>query len=172
MLIMRKLLVFACGMAMLFGIQVASASDLKVGVVDLKKVLTEAPQVAKMRADLQKQFEPKNKELGDMQKKLQADMDKYNKESPVMKDKEKKELQDSIVEQQNKFREKQGEFQKSLMEAENKSMQTMSDLVQGIVDKMAKDQKLNLVIAKGALAYSDSSLEITDKVIKELKDKK
>lgn len=169
---MRKLLVFVCGVAMLCGIQIANASDLKVGVVDLKKVLTEAPQVAKIRADLQKQFEPKNKELVDMQKKLQADMDKYNKESPVMKDKEKKDLQDSIVAQQNTLREKQGEFQKNVMEAENKSMQSMSDLVQGVIDKMAKEDKLNLVIAKGALAYSDASFEITDRVVKELKDKK
>ena len=169
---MRKLLVLISGMVMLFGVQVASATDLKVGVVDLKKVLADAPQVAAMRTKLQKQFDPKNKELLALQKDMKADMDKYNKDSAVMKDQEKKTLQDKIMAQQTKLRDMQTAFQKSLLTAEDQSMQTISKLIQDVVDGLAKSQNYDLIIAKGAVAYSNSSFDVTDKIVKALKEKK
>lgn len=169
---MRKLLAFVCGVVVLLGIQVASAADLKVGVVDLKKVLAEAPQVSTMRTKLQNQFDPQNKELIALQKEMQANMDKYNKDSSVMKDQEKKVLQDKIMSQQSQLRDKQAEFQKSLLAAEDQSMQSISKLIQDVVDSLAKEQGYDLILAKGAVAYSNPSFDITDKIIKAIKDKK
>lgn len=169
---MRKLLAFVCGVVVLLGIQVASAADIKVGVVDLKKVLAEAPQVSAMRTKLQNQFDPQNKELIALQKEMQTNMDKYNKDSSVMKDQEKKVLQDKIMSQQSQLRDKQAAFQKSLLAAEDQSMQSISKLIQDVVDSLAKEQGYDLILAKGAVAYSNPSFDITDKVIKAIKDKK
>jgi len=169
---MRKLLAFVCGAIVLLGVQVASATDLKVGVVDLKKVLADAPQVSAMRAKLQNQFDPRNKELVALQKEMQTNMDKYNKDSAVMKDQEKKDLQNKIIDQQKKLRDMQADFQKSLMTAEDQSMQEISKLVQDAIDSLTKEQSYDLILAKGAVTYSNPSFDITDKVIKTLKDKK
>lgn len=169
---MRKLLAFVVGSIMLLGIQVASAADLKVGVIDLKKILTDAPQVAAMRSKLQTQFDPRNKEIVALQNTLQTDMDKYNKDSSVMKEPEKKALQDKVMAQQKKLRDMQTEFQKNLLAAEDQSMQEISKQVQTAVDSIAKSKGFDLVLAKGAVAYNNPSFEVTTEVLDILKKSK
>jgi outer membrane protein len=169
---MRKLLVVISGLAMLLGVQIASAVELKVAVVDLSKILASAPQVAAMRTKLQNQFDPRNKELMELGKTIQTEGEKYNKDSAVMKDQEKKDMQVKLTSQQKKFVEMQGSFQKDLMAEETKAMQEISKQIQEVVDGIAKKKGYNLVLAKGAVAYNDVSFEITDEVLSALKSKK
>jgi outer membrane protein len=169
MIKMRKILIFSFSLIMLCAFNIACAADMKVGVVDLKKVFTEAPQVASMRAKLQGQFDPKGKELQALKKDYDANVDKLNKNGSVMKDQEKKDLQAKINDQQNKLQTMQMDFQKSVITAENQSMQTVSKQIQDAVDSIAKQKGLNLVIIKGAVAYNDPSFDVTDDVLKILK---
>lgn len=169
---MRKLLALVVGSILLCGMQIASAVDIKVGVIDLKKILSDAPQVAAMRTKLQNQFDPRNKEIMEMQKGVQADMEKYNKDSAVMKEQEKKTLQDKIVERQKKLRDTQMDFQKSLLTAEDQAMQDISKQIQVVVDEVAKAKGLDLILAKGAVAYNSPSFEVTNEVLDSLKKKK
>lgn len=169
---MRKLLSCVFGVGALLALQVASAADLKVGVIDLRKILSDAPQVTAMRTKLQTQFDPANKELIALQKTLQDDADNYNKNSAVMKDADKKSLQGKIMTEQKQLRDKQADFQKKLLAAEDQAMQGISKQVQDAVDGIAKSKKFDLVLAKGAVAYNDPSFEVTTEVLDILKKNK
>lgn len=169
---MRKLLVLVCGLASLLGITAASA-DVKIGVVDLQQIIaSNVPVVTKARADLQSKFDPKQKEIVALQKDMQANMDKYTKNSAVMKDQEKKDLQAQIMDQQKKLREMGSSFQADLMKAQDASMKSISEVVQNIITDIARDQKYDFVLAKGAVIYNgNNSNDITAKVIDKLKTK-
>lgn len=165
---MRKIVLLLAGLVALMGVSSANA-EIKIGVVDLQKILTTAPQVNEMRNKLKEQFDPQNKEIQEAKKSLQVEVDKFSKNSSVMKEQERKDAQNKIMDQQKKLREKEMAFQQKLMNEQNKTMQTLSDEIQTAVEKVAKDEKYNLVIAKGATAYNDPSFDITDKVLKTLK---
>jgi len=165
---MRKLLSVVAGAVMLFGVQLAFAADLKIAVIDLKTVLQNSVMVEEKRKLLQGQFEPLNKEMIELQKKLQDDDAKYAKDSAVMKEQEKKDAIAKLTEQGKKLREMQVNFQQKLTVAEEKAMQEVSDAIQKVVDGIAKEKKFDLILAKGAVAYSNPSFEITDEVLKNL----
>ena len=145
------------------------AADNKVAVVDVQKVLSVAPQVAAIKTKLQNQFDPQNKEITELQKQLQADVEKYTKDNAVMKDKEKKDLQDKVTTEQKKIRDMEVSFQQNLVNAQNQSMQTILKQIQDTAEDIAKKQKFDLVLVKGAVLYSDPTLDITDQVVAALK---
>lgn len=167
---MRKLLI-ATAISALFCVNAAFA-DIKVGVIDLQKVLTSAPQVTAARAQLKSQFDPRNKQIVDERKFLQTDIEKYSKDNAVMKDQERKDLQGKITDEQKKLRDNEADFQQKFMAAQDKSMQEVTKQIQDVVDKIAKDQKYDLILAKGATAYNNPSYDITDQIITALKAKK
>ena len=60
-------------LALLSGLVLASsvsAADLKVGVVDLRKLIDQSSQSQKSQADLKKEFQPKETKLVNEQKEL------------------------------------------------------------------------------------------------------
>lgn len=156
------LLVFATG----------AFADIKIGVLDLNKVLLESPQIADVKAQLKKQFDPREQEIVDLQKKMRADIGDYQKNSPTMKQDAKKAAEQKIMSQQQKLQDLQTKFQNDLTTAQNQAMQNVIKSLEAIVSKVAADQKLNLVLTKTSAAYSDPSFDVTDAVVKEIKKKK
>lgn len=145
------------------------AADNKIAVVDVQKVLATAPQVAAIKTKLQNQFDPQSKAITELQKQLQADVEKYTKDNAVMKDKEKKDLQDKVTTEQKKVRDLEVSFQQNLVNAQNQAMQTILKQIQDTAEDIAKKQKYDLVLVKGAVLYSDATLDITDQVVTALK---
>lgn len=167
---MKKLLAFACSAALLACVSCsASAADPKIAVIDVQKILTTSPQVEAMRTKLKNQFSPKEKEIDAAKKNMQANIEKYKKDNAVMNETQKKEMQNKIMAQQTKLHDLETNFQQSLVAAQNQSMQNISKQIQDIVNKIAKDQGLDLILIKGAIAYSNPSFDVTDKVIDGLK---
>jgi outer membrane protein len=167
---MKKVVLFISALAMFAGLNVAFAADnLKIGVVDVQEMMQKIPQVTAMQKELQSKFDPQTKKIRSMQQQLQADLAKFNKNSSVMKNADKKKMQKKIVDEQNKLRAVQIDFQQQAMDAQKKAMQSILSDVEVAVKKVAKDQNLNLVLTKASIAYNDDDMDITDKVIKELK---
>jgi outer membrane protein len=166
---MKKILLLVLSIGLLLGFSVARADNLKVGVLDVQKVMQKSPRVSAMQAKLKKQFAPQEKKITAAQKQLKADFDKYNKDQAVMKDADKKALQKKILAEQSKLRNLQTQFQQQLIAAQRKSMQSILKDIEDAVEKVAKDQKLDLVLTKASVAYNNPDLDVTDQVIKKLK---
>ncbi len=165
---MKKLYLAVTGLSLLLGAGSAFA-DLKVGVVDLQKVLTTSPQVIAARNSLVAKFDPTKKEIAAQQKTLRDDFDKLSKNKAVMKDEERKTLEAKIDDEQKKLRTVAMDFEQKFGQEEEKTMQEVTKKIQVVVDKFAAEQKYDLIIAKGATAYNNPSFDVTDKVIAALK---
>jgi len=164
---MKKIFLF--GAAVLFLCATSAFADVKIGVIDLNKVLASDPKVASMQGQLKKQFDPRNQEIVSMQKNMQTSIEKYNQDSSKLKADDLKKEQQKIIGDQKKLQDLQTSFQKDLMTAQNKSMQTILKRVEGIVNKIAADQKFDLILTKASTVYNNAKFEITDQVISSLK---
>ncbi|MFA6409172.1 MAG: OmpH family outer membrane protein [Gammaproteobacteria bacterium] len=169
---MKKIFSIVAAGAILLGVSGVSMADTKIGVIDLNKIISADKQVSSLQNQLKKQFEPRNKAVVDAQKNLQSDIEKYNKDSATLKGDELKKEQQKILDEQKKLQDLQTSFQHDLMDAQNKSMQTILKRVETAVNKIAVDQKYDLVVTKVSTVYNNPSYEITDKVIDALKDTK
>jgi outer membrane protein len=153
----------------LIGFSSLGFADMKIGVLDLNKVLMNSPQVKSMQVNLKKQFDPRGQELLNLQKALQGDLDKYNKISSTLKGDGLKQEQQKILDEQKKLQDSRNVFQRDLITAQNQAMQTILKQVETVVNRIAANQKFDLIVTKISLAYNDPKLEITDQVIAALK---
>ena len=65
---------------------VSSADELKIGIVDVNKILKEAPQTLSANKKLEKEFSSRTEKLKAKINSLQSDEKKYQKESLTMSD--------------------------------------------------------------------------------------
>jgi outer membrane protein len=167
---MRKLSLFILASFFTFAFGVASA-DVKIGVFNLNQVLQNDPNVKVAQEKLKNDFSPAGKKLIETRDALAKDIDAL-RSMPLVQKNERKDLTDKIVKEDKDFRDQQVKFQNDLTQAQNTALQAILERIKNIVNKIAKRQGLNLVLTESNVAYSETAMDITDQVSKELKEVK
>lgn len=152
----------------------AGAAELKIGVVEPQKILENTKAGKKVKDKLEEYQKSAQKMLdmdGEELKKIQED---FVKQGSILSPEAKKDKEESLrrkeIEYQRKFQQLNQDFQvkkKELLEEFSKSLE---QTVRGIAEK----EKISLVVEKSEtgpaslVIYSNPSLDLTDRVIKEL----
>lgn len=165
---MKKLMVAGLMIIGFFLANIAMADDLKVGVVDLQVLLSKAPQVEKIRVQLQKQFKPREEKLDSLAKALKVDMDKLYRDGAVMKEGDQQALQEKITKQRRELRGMQEDLQEDVNNAQQAEMQTFLKKVNEKLIIVAQQKHLDMVFLKDSMPYSSSKIDVTDDVLKTL----
>jgi outer membrane protein len=165
---MKRLIVTFAAAFLMAGISIAQAADLRIATVDMQQIMTKSKQAEKLRADLEKRFNPKKAELQKSADTFKADIEKLKRDEAVMSKADKDKLQKKIMEEQQGLQQRQGTLQQEAMTAQNEAVQSMVEKVRNAVKKIAADDKYTIVLTKEAAIYMDDSLDITSKVIKKM----
>jgi outer membrane protein len=144
-------------------------ADNKIGVVDFQKLTQSSGKLDNIRNELEKKFKSRRDELVKMEEKLKKDFEAFKRDSAVMSDAKKKEAQQKLIEAQQKFDKEGQAYQQDLSNAHNQAMQKLGKEVQQAVSKVAEADKFDLIVQKESVPYSNSKLDVTDKVLKALK---
>lgn len=152
----------------------ALAVELKIGVIEPQKVLEGTKSGKKIKDSLQEYVKTRQK-LIDMEeeelKKMEEDLVKQGAvlSAEAKKDKEEK-FRQKMVEYQRKVQQLNQEVQVKKKETLDEFNKNLEQVIRGIADK----EKITLVVEKGdsgagtLIVYSHPSLDLTDRVIKEL----
>ena len=161
----------------------ALAADVKVGVVDLQKVLktTVAGKAAQKKFDdlrkaKQAQLEGKERDLGKREKELLGNRQEIEKAAQESGGKPTEDLKQKAT----VFQEKVRKFEQDMMELEKKKreivdelakkegelLKPIEDIIKTKVDAIAKERGLGLVLNRQVAIFVAESLDITAEVIK------
>lgn len=165
---MKKFLI-AASTVVLFVFGSTVFADLRIGVLDLNKVMMDSPQLAAAKTKLKNDFDKREKDILSAQQVFQKAVEEFSKNSSTMKAADKKAAQDKIVAQQKKLQEDQTKFQNDLNTAQGAAMKDIVKKIEGIVNGIASAKKFDLILAKAGTAFNKPELEITDEVIKQMK---
>jgi outer membrane protein len=165
---MKKFLI-AASTVVLFVFGSTVFADLRIGVLDLNKVMMDSPQLAAAKTKLKNDFDKREKDILSAQQAFQKAVEEFSKNSATMKDADKKAAQDKIVAQQKKLQEDQTKFQNDLNTAQGAAMKDIVKKIEGIVNGIASAKKFDLILAKAGTAFNKPELEITNEVIKQMK---
>ncbi len=142
-----------------------SSSALTVGTVDLEAVFQNSAQIKQINANLEQKFKDRQQGLISQGQSLQANMAKYNKNKAVMSKKDLTTLQNTISAQEMQLRNAQNAFQRDVYTARNKVMAGFLARLKSNIAVIAKQKKIDLVIPKNAVFYSnDSVTDVTNQV--------
>lgn len=163
-----SLIKIAAAAGVLLGLSVsANAQQKKYAVVDMQAVILNVEEGKAARKDLEKEIKAKEKEL----QKQKSELDKMNEE---WKNKASLLSEDARMNKQREFQEKflalrnaEMEFQANIKRKEQKATQTIAVKVAGLVEKIAKEQKLEAVFEANSagLLYLQDPVDLTKQVV-------
>ncbi|MBA2650584.1 MAG: OmpH family outer membrane protein [Legionella sp.] len=145
------------------------ADASRIGVVDLQKIMQTSTQMKEIQQKLEASFQPRRDKLIAMEKTLKGDMEKFKRDSAVLGAAQKKELEKKILASQQQFERDGQQYQQELSTAHNEAMEALYAKVRSAISTVAHNDKYDLIVQKDAAPFTSDTLDVTDKVIKEIK---
>jgi outer membrane protein len=164
---------------LIFVVSIGTAQNIKIAFVNSDKILQELPEYVQVKKELEATVKEWQDELEKMSKEFQDALEDYNKKEALLDAKAKADKQKNLQDLQQKARDYQ--YQKfdqrdgEVAKLREKRFGPIQEKVMKVIEKVAKQGKYNYVFDKLETAtnilYADPKLDITYKVIDELKTK-
>ena len=144
----------------------ATAQQLRVGYVDMKQVLDNAPQVLAGREQLDLEFRPRNETIEFQERQAQSMEDRMQlgdlqEDARTRLDRELRELRRNVNRQKEDLRDE-------LSFRRTEEVQKLEDQINLAVQEIARDNGYDLILSSPVI-YADPSLDITLLVLDQLK---
>ena len=143
-----------------------TAQQLRVGYVDMKQVLDNAPQVLAGREKLDLEFRPRNetiefqeRQVQDMDDRLQ--MGNLTEDARIRLDRELREMRRNVNRQKEDLRDE-------LSFRRTEEVQKLEDQINEAVQEIARNNGYDLILSS-PVVYADPSLDITQLILDQLR---
>jgi len=144
----------------------ATGQSLRVGYVDMKQVLDNAPQVLAGREKLDLEFRPRNETIEFQERQAQAMDDRLQvgdltEDARIRLDRELREMRRNVNRQKEDLRDE-------LSFRRTEEVQKLEDQINQAVEEIARDNGYDLILSS-PVVYADPSLDITQLILDQLK---
>jgi outer membrane protein len=143
----------------------AAQAEMKVGVVDFRRLLGESPQIKSLQATLDQEFDGRRRELLQLQSDLKAKDAKYQRDAAIMSEADKSKAQKELMDGQRDFTRKQNEFKEDAERRQNEELDKVQRVLALEVETFAKAQNFDLVIAKEVVLYRKDAVDVTSQIV-------
>jgi len=143
----------------------AQSAELKVGYVQVDKILQDAPQTAESGKKLEKEFSPRTQELDRMSKQIKDLETALDKEGLTISETERRNKERDVQNLKIEFQRKQRELREDINLRKNEELGTLQDRINKAVQSVSETEGYDLVVYSG-VAYASKKIDITDKVLK------
>ena len=164
---MNKLLKSLLALALLTSAWSIGAAEIKVGYVQVDKILQDAPQTAESGKKLEREFSPRTQELDRMQKQIKDLQTSLDKESLTLSESARRDKERDLSNIKIEFQRKQRELREDVNLRKNEELSLLQDRINKAVTTVSEAEGYDLVVY-GGVAYASKKVDITDKVLKAL----
>lgn len=161
---MKKLVLLTC-FSLLVHAACAWSAEVKVGYVQVDKLLQEAPQTAETGKKLEKEFSPRSLDLDKLQKQIRDLESTLEKDHATMSDGDRRMKERDVTNLRMEFQRKQRELREDINLRKNEELAVLQDRINKAVQTVAETEGYDLVVYSG-VAYASKRIDITDKVLK------
>ena len=145
-----------------------AAAQTKVAVVNIAKIITEAPQARSARDAMDKAFASRRSELEGEQKKLREDAERIKRDSDVASEDEAKRMREDWLKRQRDHTQRMAQYNQDVQVKEKEELEKLRDQIVTIVERVAKAKGFDLVLSDGVV-YAADPVNLTDTVLAEMK---
>jgi outer membrane protein len=155
------------GVAIL-SLSAGAMAEGKIGFVNSQKILNDAPQAARAKKKIEKDFEKRDQDLQRIAKQLQGMQENLDKNAVTMAESERRTKEREFGDLNRDFQRKQREFREDLSQRQNEEMASIFERVNKIIKQIAETEKYDIIFQEAV--YANPRIDITDRVIKALGD--
>ena len=158
--------VLAVAVALIAPLGIAQA-QAKIAVVNVPKLLEEAPQAKSPMQALADEFAPRQREIVAQQNDLKSKEEKLQRDGAVMAENERRTAEKELRDGQRELARKQNEYVEDLNLRRNEEIGKLQRSLLQEVQAFARSANYDLVVGDGVL-YVNESLDITAQVLSAL----
>ena len=140
--------------------------SLRIGVVNVTRLLEQAPQAQAAMGALQEEFAPRQREIAALQQDLQTKQETYQRDGAVMGETERLNLEREIRDGERDLTREQNEYIEDLNIRRNEELSNLQRSLLEEVQAYAQSEGYDLVVAD--VLYYSNAIDITDAVLRGL----
>lgn len=143
---------------------------MRIGYVDMKRLLDNAPQVVAGRQKLEREFAPRDSELNADEMRLVAMRSRYERDSAGMERNEAETLRREIDALDRSIRRNRDNLRSELKTRSDQELDRSWREINDAVVEFAREQGIDLIVPSPVI-YASPRIDVTDQVLERLKRK-
>ncbi len=152
--------------ALLSAFTVNAQTDISIGIVDMARLMDQAPQVQAANVGLNAEFAPRQREIVALQESLETKQETYQRDVAVLGETERLRLEREIQADQRDLQRQQDQFMEDSNIRRNEELANLQRMLVEEIQSYARGAGYDLVLPE-ALFFS-GEIDITEEVLRGL----
>jgi outer membrane protein len=161
-----KLKIFA--IAALIALALPAAAEVRIGVINMERVMRESEPAKKASGKLEKEFKKRSGDLDKVRQQAQSMQEDLEKNGVTMSDSARAAKSKELADLSRDLQRKQREYNEDLNARRNEELQSIVEKTNQVIRSMAEKENFDLIVQEAV--YASHSVDITEKVIKALSE--
>jgi len=164
---MKQIALATAAVLSLHAVGFAYAEDIRIGYVDMRKVMTESKAGSKVRADIEKTIKERREVLAREEQRLKDLQQAFEKDKLLLTENQRATKQKEFEEKVRAFQQARADAQREIETKEREFTSKALPKIRDIIRDLAKEQKLTLVLDKNEapVLYAPEGPDLTEKVM-------
>ena len=145
----------------------ALGEEMKLGFVNVPRVMDAAPQAIAARDRIDDEFAPRDRELVLLQRELNEQEDRLVKNSAIMSASERTRLEEDIRRLRRELRRSQEEFREDLNLRRSQELSKLQRKITEVIESLARAESYDIILTDGVV-FAGERVDITKNVIDRL----
>jgi outer membrane protein len=146
----------------------ANAQQIKIGFVNVGRLIAESPQAASAMESLQQEFAPRQREALALQNKFKEQQEQIQRDLEVMGADERRNAERDLRKEERELQRIQQEFTEDINLRRNEELGKLQRELLNEVQTFARQSGYDLVVSDGVL-FASEAIDITEQVLSGLK---
>jgi len=153
------------GMLVLSCTVVLAQERIKIGFIDVQRIISESQAGKKAKDRFQAQVKKAETDVQEERQDLERLKNDLDKKGPLLKDEERRNLEADLQKRSVILQRTLGDYQQDLQRRNNEMMAEILKELEQVVTEVGKADKFTLILERSQILYSDQAIDITNKVI-------
>ena len=147
----------------------AGAQDVKIGFVNIGRLISESPQATSAMEALQEEFAPRQREIIALQNAFKEKQSQIQRDLEVMGPEERRNSEQQLRKEERDLSRTQQEFTEDINLRRNESLGKLQRELLREVQVFATNEGFDLVVSSDGVLYASPVIDVTEQVLEGLK---
>lgn len=138
---------------------------IKIGFIDIQRVIAESQAGKQARGRFQAQVKKAEADIMKERQDIERMKSELDKKGPLLRDEERRNLEADLQKRSVNLQRSMADHQQELQAKNNQMMSEILKELEKIVNEVGKAEKFTLILERSQILYSDQGIDITSKVI-------
>lgn len=143
----------------------AQATAIKIGFVDLQRIIDASEEGQQVRADIQKEADKLSQQAEQMQEKIDTLRNEYQEQTEFLTADAKQEKRDEIGKLELDYSRFVKDSRTELQKAEQRALQQLLIEIGKIIVEYGQENEYTVILEAGNILYGADSINLTDDIV-------